>query len=152
MQRPPSAEMQLPERTPKLLELEDYLLLAAVLLLPWAFGGIDLSAYRTASLLLVGAAVVAFWKRGWRGWGLGSGELWLLPAFLLAGWAACQIVPLPPAAVRVLSPEAHRIYASVFPGYGASDSGDPLRSLEAQALDRVPEARSIAVAEDPGSD
>ena len=144
--------MQLPERTPKLLELEDYLLLTAVLLLPWAFGGIDVSAYRTASLLLVGAACTAFWKRGWRGWGLGSGELWLLPAFLLVGWAASQIVPLPPGAVRVLSPEAHRIYASVFPGYDGGDSGDPLRALEAQALNRVPEARGVALVEDPGTE
>ena len=100
--------MVLPERTPKLLGLEDYLLLAAVLLLPWAFGGIDLSAYRMASLLLIGAACAAVWKRGWRGWGLGWGESWLLPTFLLVGWAACQIVPLPPAAVRVLSPEEWR--------------------------------------------
>ncbi len=121
-----------------------------MLLLPWAFGGVDLAAFRTASLLLVGAACVALWKRGWAGWGLDRRALWLLPAFLLAGWAALQVVPLPPGAIRVLSPEAHRTYRSVFPGYGAElPTGDPLRALEAQALERVPEALDVPLPRDP---
>ena len=79
----------------RLLGLEDYLLLAAVLLLPWAFGGVDIWAYRGAAFLLVGSAAVSLWKEGWSGWGLRRGAGWLLPAFLLAGWGALQLVPLP---------------------------------------------------------
>ena len=81
------------------LELEDYLLLAAVVLLPWAFGGVEIWAYRGASFLLASAAVVALWKHGWAGLGLDRRARWLLPAFLLVLWGTIQIVPLPPAVI-----------------------------------------------------
>ena len=45
----------LPER----LESEDYLAIAAVWLLPWAFGGVEIWAYRSAALLLAAAAAVS---------------------------------------------------------------------------------------------
>ena len=35
---------------PEPLEAEDFLVLAAVLLLPWAFGGVEVWAYRTCRL------------------------------------------------------------------------------------------------------
>jgi O-antigen ligase len=133
-----------------LLELEDYLLLAPVLLLPWAFGGVPIWAYRSAALLLVAAASVSLWKRGWAGWGLRRGSGWLLPAFLLAAWGALQLVPLPSAAIRLLSPEAHRLYADAFPGYGGAPVEDPLEVLEERALERVEEARAWPPPETPG--
>jgi hypothetical protein len=132
-----------PPRSGRLLELEDYLLLAAVLLLPWAFGGVGIWAYRSAALLLVGAACTSLWKQGWAGWGLRRGSGWLLPAFLLAAWAALQLVPLPPAVVRLLSPEAHRLYAKAFPVYGGASVAAPVMALEEEALERVNEARPV---------
>jgi O-antigen ligase len=139
-----------PPRSGRLLELEDYLLLAPVLLLPWAFGGVEIWAYRSAALLLVGAACTSLWKQGWTGWGLRRGSGWLLPAFLLAAWAALQLVPLPPAAIRLLSPETHRLYAQAFPAYGGAPVTDPLRTLGEQALERVEEARPWPPPEAPG--
>ena len=132
------------QRTQTDLGLEDFLLLAAILLLPWAFGGVEIWAYRIAAFLLVSGAGVARWKRGPAGWGLGDRQaLWLLPAFLLALWAAMQLVPLPSGVVRALSPEADRIYTRSIPGYAGS-SADPVAALEAVALEQVPEAQSFA--------
>jgi len=122
------------------LEVEDWLLLAAVVLLPWAFGGVEVWAYRPASLLISVAAAVALFKRGAAGLGLGREARWLLPAFLLAGWAVVQIVPLPPPVVRLLSPQADRIYTSSLPGYGSQAHEDPITALEREALAEVPEA------------
>jgi len=122
------------------LELEDFLLLPAILLLPWAFGGVEIWAFRSAALLVVLGAAVALVKRGWSGLGLeGRGSLWLLPAFLLAAWAAFQIVPLPGTVVRVLSPEAHAVYTEAFPAYAGEEQAG-VAALEARALKLVPEA------------
>jgi O-antigen ligase len=141
-----------PQRSARLLELEDYLLLTPVLLLPWAFGGVGIWAYRSAALLLVGAACVSLWKRGWLGWGIRRGSGWLLPAFLLAAWAGVQLVPLPPAAIRLLSPEAHRLYTKAFPAYGGAPVADPVTALEEQALERVEEAQRWPLPAGPGHD
>ena len=65
------------------LETEDWLLLAAVVLLPWAFGGVEIWAYRSAAFLVALAAAFALAKRGWGAVGIGR-SLWLLPATLLA--------------------------------------------------------------------
>ena len=119
------------------LEFEDYLLLTTVSLLPWAFGGVDMWSYRCASLLVLAAASLALWKRGWAGWGLGRGAGWLLPAFLLALWGGLQLVPLPPGAIRAISPRAYDMYARVFPGYDGALTVDPQRALESRALERA---------------
>jgi O-antigen ligase len=134
---------------PPLVELEDYLLLAPVLLLPWAFGGVEIWAFRSAASLLVAAACVSLWKRGWPGWGWRPGNAWLLPAFLLALWGALQLLPLPPAALRVVSPEAYRLYDAAFPGYDGSPVADPLVALEEQALGRLEGAHDWPPAESP---
>jgi O-antigen ligase len=134
------------------LELEDFFLLPAILLLPWAFGGVEIWAFRSAALLIVLGAAVALVKRGWDGLGLdGRGSLWLLPAFLLAAWAAFQIVPLPGAVVRVLSPEAHAVYSEAFPAY-AGEEQDSVAALEARALKLVPEAEEHALPDGNGSE
>lgn len=133
-----------------MLGAEDYLLFATVALLPWAFGGVEMWAYRSAALLLVVAGCIALWKRGFGGWGLGKRDSrWLLPAFLLALWAAVQWVPLPPGVVRILSPQAHRIYSEALPGYGTSSGQMGLEAVEAKALERVPEARGVPLPGEP---
>ena len=134
------------------LELEDYLLLSAVVLLPWAFGGVELWAYRLASLLLASAGAVALAKRGWSGLGLDRNGRWLLPAFLLGAWAAFQLVPLPPPALSVLSPEADRIYRDTFPDYPGRSPADLPSVLEQGALDRVPEVDGRRLPDDPGEE
>ena len=128
-----------------LLDFEDYLLLAAALLLPWAFGGVDIWAYRGAALLLAGAASVSLWKEGWAGLGLDRRVGWLWPAFLLAAWAGLQLIPLPPQLLRVASPTAYQLYASAFPGYDGAPVASPLSALESEALARVPQAAAHAL-------
>jgi O-antigen ligase len=121
------------------LGLEDYLLLAAVLLLPWAFGGVEIWAYRSAALLLVSAAAVCLFKRGAEGLGLDRRARWLLPALLLALWAAIQLVPLPAGAIALLSPKADEIYRQALPAYAADAPESDLEALQLRALARAPE-------------
>jgi len=121
------------------LQFEDYLLLLAIVLLPWAFGGVEIWASRTAALLLVSGSSVALFRRGWAGWGLGRESRWLLPAFMLAGWGALQLVPLPPALLQRASPAAFELYQQAFPGYGDPTAKPTLESIEELALARVPE-------------
>lgn len=126
-----------------LLDPEDAVLLLAVLGLPWIFGGVTLYGYRTAAFLIVVAAAIMTVRQGLSAFRL-SRMKWLLPALLLAGWAAFQLVPLPPSLVGLLSPTAHGIYSNVFPGYATqADSIDVVAVLEQQALDRVPEADGV---------
>jgi O-antigen ligase len=131
------------------LGAEDYLVLAAVVSLPFAFGGVDIWAYRAAGLLLVAAASVALWKRGLAGWGIGPHSAWLFPAFLLAAWAGLQLVPLPPRAIRVLSPEAYRIYEQALPGYPGAPGADVRAVLETDALARAEGQPLVAGLEEP---
>lgn len=132
------------------LEIEDHLLLAAVLLLPWAFGGVEIWAFRSAALLLAAAGASALVKSGWDGLGFGeSRPLWIAPAFLLAGWALCQIVPLPPSVVATVSPEAHAIYAEAFPAYDGDDAAHGVEAIEGRALELVPEAEGQPLPEGP---
>jgi O-antigen ligase len=122
--------------------LEDVFLLSAVLLLPWAFGGVEIWAFRSAALLLVLGAATALARNGWAGLGLENRRsLWLLPAFLLALWAAVQIVPLPPRLLALISPGADEVYSEAFPSYRSGD-GSPggITALESRALRLVPEA------------
>jgi len=124
------------------LGLEDLFLLSAVLLLPWAFGGVEIWAFRGAALLLVLGAATALARSGWAGLGLTDRRsFWLLPAFLLALWAAVQIVPLPPRLLAVISPGANEVYSEAFPSYRSADAGPGgMAALEARALRLVPEA------------
>jgi O-antigen ligase len=121
------------------LQLEDYLLLASVLLLPWAFGGVEIWAFRSAALLLIGAASVCLIKRGAGGLGLDRNARWLLPAFLLALWAAFQIIPLPPTAIGMLSPRADEIYRQSLPAYAGEASASDLDAMQQLALSKIPE-------------
>jgi tetratricopeptide (TPR) repeat protein len=124
---------------PTRLAVEDYLLLAAVVLMPWAFGGVEIWAYRTGALLLVSAAAFSLAKRGWDGLGLDRRARWLLPAFLLALWALIQLIPLPPAAIGLVSPKADEIYRQTFPGYPGGVPEDILGAIEERALEMAPE-------------
>ncbi len=122
------------------LEAQDYLLLAATLALPWAFGGVEIWAYRGSSMLIAWAAAIGLARHGWAGLGLDRTSRWLLPAFLLGGWAVLQIVPLPPALIAAVSPTADSIYRATYPGYGAEAPADMLGAIETLALGQVPEA------------
>jgi O-antigen ligase len=127
---------------PEELEAEDYLLLSAVFLLPWAFGGVEMWAYRSAATLLAFAAAWSLYKHGLGGVGLDRGSRWLLPAALLAALALLQIVPLPPALLRVASPQAEAVHRTAYPGYPSAPA-DVAASWEKRALDLVPEARDV---------
>jgi O-antigen ligase len=130
---------------------EDVPLLAAIVLLPWAFGGVEMWAYRTAALLLAIAASLALWRCGWGGWGFDGSRrsIWLLPALLLGVWGALQVVPLPREVIRAISPETYRIYAASFPGYGGDGALPTLAAIEEMALGLVPEASGVPLPPDP---
>jgi len=99
---------------------QDVLVLAAVVGLPWFWGGVGLDAYRTAAALIALAAGWALIRRGAAGLGLNRGLLWLLPAFLLGAFAFVQAVPLPRAWVAVLSPKAASVQTIAFGPAGQS--------------------------------
>ena len=120
------------------LDLSDRLLLAAVVLLPWAFGGIEIWAYRGAALLVAAALTVRLSARKAEDWHLRRIRGILIPAFLLLGVGLIQIVPLPPGLLGAVSPKAQELYAATF---DAAES-DPLAALERRALAQVPEAES----------
>ncbi len=123
------------------LGLEDVLLLAAVVALPWFWGGVDLDAYRTAAAVVALAAGWALVRHGFSGLGLGRRALWWLPAFLLGAFALAQTVPLPRTWVAALSPKAASVQVSAF-GPEGQGSGPWLRQIEEEARARVPEAPS----------
>jgi len=122
---------------------QDVLVLAAVVGLPWFWGGVGLDAYRTAAALIALAAGWALIRRGAAGLGLDRNAAWLLPAFLLGAFAFLQAVPLPRAWVARLSPRAASIQTDAFGPAGLS--GDAwLRQIESDARARVPEAPHAA--------
>ena len=127
----------------EVLELEDWLLLGAVLILPWAFGGVEIWAYRSASLLLVASAAVALMRDGWSGLGLNRHARWLIPAVLLGVWAIVQITPLPAGFVERLSPRADALYRTTFPGYPEHTEPVSVEAIEAQAMGHLTEAAGL---------
>jgi O-antigen ligase len=134
--------------TPGALGAEDVLLLAAVVGLPWFWGGVNLAAYRTAAAVVASAAGWALFRRGFSGLAVGRGTLWLLPALLLGAFAFAQTVPLPRSWVAALSPKAASIQAGAF-GPEGQPGAAWLRQIEDDARARVPEAAS-ALAGDAG--
>jgi hypothetical protein len=134
------------------LGLEDVFLLAAVVALPWFWGGVGLDAYRTAAAVIALAAGWALVCHGVSGLGLEGGAAWLLPAFLLGAFAFAQTIPLPRAWVTRLSPKAAAVQAESFGPMGL-DAAGWLRRIEDDARARVPEAATTthrADALDPG--
>jgi O-antigen ligase len=130
------------------LDLPDRLLLTAVVLLPWAFGGIEIWAYRCAGLLIVVAATLRLGSSSDRGWHLAPVRWLLLPAVLMLGLVLLQLLPLPPMVLARASPTAHELYAAAFPDYAGEAPGDPIAGLEAQALAHVPEVEGIPLPRD----
>jgi len=118
------------------LDLSDRLMLAAVVLLPWAFGGIEIWAYRGAAFLIAASVTLRLVGRESDDWHLRRIRRILIPALLLLVIALIQVVPLPPALLGTVSPKAQELYAATF---DASAAG-PLAALEQRALDLVPEA------------
>jgi len=125
------------------LQAEDRLLLAAVWFLPWAFGGVEIWASRTAALLLISAGAVTLAKHGWQGMGFERRTRWLLPALLIGLWGIFQVIPVHPVVIRTLSPAADAIYVDTFPGYPGQAPQDMLAALEARALAEVPEETGV---------
>lgn len=124
--------------------IEDGLLLGTLVLLPWAFGGVELWAYRSAGFLIVMAAAFAVWRGGFRaGLGLGPSSTWLVPAGFLALWGAVQLVPLPPSLLARVSPGAERIYSATLPWYPSAAPANALGAIEEHALLNVPEAEGV---------
>ena len=125
------------------LDLPDRLLLSAVVLLPWAFGGIEIWAYRLAGLLIVVAATLRVGLATGPDWRFRRIRVLLIPAILLLGLASLQLMPLPQSLLARLSPRAHALYATTFPGYVTGQAEDPIAGLEAQALAQVPEVDGL---------
>ena len=96
--------------TSRTIGFEDVPLLAAVVLLPLAFAGVEAWAFRSATFLIALSGALALARHGWAGWALGRSSLWLLPAFGLLAWALVQLVPLPAPLLERISPAAHGVY------------------------------------------
>ena len=124
------------------LGAQDVLVLAAVVALPWFWGGVGLDAYRTAAAVVGLAAGWALMRQGASGLGLGRGEFWLIPAFLLGAWAFAQTIPMPRAWVSSLSPKAATLQTEAFGPEGLGGAAW-LRQIEADARARVPEAAGV---------
>ena len=125
-----------------MLGAPDVLVLAAVIALPWFWGGVGLDAHRTAAAVIGLAAGWVLLRCGTSGLGLDRAGAWLLPAFLLGAWAFAQTVPLPRAWVSSLSPKAAEWQAEMFGPEG--QRGDAwLRQIEADARALVPEAAAV---------
>jgi hypothetical protein len=129
------------------LGAQDVLILAAVVALPWFWGGIRIEAYRGAAAIIALAAGWALMRRGASGLGLNRGGMWLIPAFLLGAVAFAQTVPLPRAWVSRLSPKAAALQAEAF-GPEGIDGAEWLRHIEADARSRVPEAANLVAGGD----
>ena len=97
------------------METEDWPLLAAICALPWAFGGVEIWAYRLAAFLIAVAVFVAVGRSGWKGILPDRDRRWLAIPLLLGIWALFQTVPLPPIAISLLSPRAAAIYQDATP-------------------------------------
>ncbi len=97
------------------LEAEDYPLLAAICLLPWAFGGVEIWAYRAAAFLIALSVLFAVTRSGWDGILPTRDRRWLVIPLLFGLWGLFQCVPFPPAAVRLLSPRAAVIHQDTAP-------------------------------------
>lgn len=123
------------------LRTQDVLLLATAVGLPWFWGGVPLDVYRTAAAVVAIAAAWALIRGGAAGLGLSRGVSWLLPAFLLGGWAFFQTVPLPRPWVATVSPKAASLQVDAF-GPAGSSGAAWLRGIEADARQRVSEATS----------
>jgi O-antigen ligase len=121
------------------LDVEDYLVLTPIALLPWAFGGVEIWAYRSAALLLVAGAGLILARDGWSGLFRWRDSRWLVPALLLGLWATLQLVPLPPELIRVASPVTDTIYRETFPGYPGPAPPDVVDAIEQVALAGVSE-------------
>lgn len=128
----------------RFLGAEDLILLAAVVALPWFFGGVFLDAYRAAAAVVAVAAGWALVRHGASGLGVSRGLFWLLPAFLLLGFALLQSAPLPRALVARLSPNAASLQASAF-GTETAGATAWLRAIEAEGRALAPEAASALV-------
>ena len=116
---------------PEYLQPQDLILLAAITLLPWAFGGVEVWAYRAAAFLIalawaleVSGEKVSFQMRPIR--------IGLLLGGLLAAWALFQTVPLPSAVLAAISPRAASLQALVPP----AGEGLPSEAFD-RHLDRV---------------
>jgi O-antigen ligase len=125
------------------------LLLAAVVGLPWFWGGVWMDAYRTAAAFIALAAGWALMRQGSAGLGLGPRTAWLLPAFLLGAFAFAQTLPLPRAWIAGVSPKAAALQADAFGPEGLTGEAW-LRWIEEGARERVPEASAARVA--PGGE
>jgi O-antigen ligase/Tfp pilus assembly protein PilF len=93
-------------------------LLAVLIFSPLAYGTVEIWSYALMEITIAAAALLLFFPRRSQSFYRPPG---LVPLLLIAGYLLLQAAPLPGAVVRLLSPEAYRIYhetAGVFEGTG----------------------------------
>jgi O-antigen ligase len=117
----------------------DWIVTLVAALLPWAFGGVDPWAYRTAGLALA----LAFALRSREPAGARRPPSWYRPALALSVWAAIQIVPLPPALLGAVAPLSFEAARNGLPAW--PEGGSAGEAIAAAAIAQLPpEARSGA--------
>ncbi len=125
---------------------------------PFAFGGVELWAQGVIQIV-AGVAVAAWaWRamesrrtepapRDVAGGGRAATVMWCgIACFVLL--VALQLIPIPPAWVRALSPAAHSLYARTLPGYAEGRGFDVSELpgwMSAAAADRIPGAGGAPV-------
>jgi O-antigen ligase/tetratricopeptide (TPR) repeat protein len=121
------------------------LLMAGIVFLavcmPLAFGAVHPWAYKTGEA--VAFAMLLLWPFGRAARDEYQAELrsqirtFALPIAAFLSFALLQLLPLPPIAIRVLSPSTYRLYQQVFPGWPAASPYAGLDSSLAPVSDET---------------
>ncbi len=97
-----------------------YCFLAALIFSPLAFGTVEVWSYAIMEMLVALGALLLLRSQRREASPLYRTPA-ILPLLLLCGWILLQTIPLPAAIVKLLSPEAYRIYTQALEPLGAGD-------------------------------
>lgn len=137
-------------------------LFALLLFTPFAFGAVHPWAYiaMESAIFLLAAVALAklIYLRHWPSpMGPWIGRL-ALPLGLFVGLLCCQVLPLPPPLINLLSPESYRLYQTSLPGwpdtlaYAELVNAAPNRPVQARLLPTLEELRRAPAGRDPAAE